>query len=757
MESINNNNSKPEIEKASADVQTEQGLYTPTQSADAFSVAEIEFGGNYKISKDKNRMTNLDYALKYLKKGWSIIPIAPRSKLPAIKSWTEYQTTPPTEQEVGLWFRENQNYGLALVCGKVSGVIVVDIDSGKGEVDKAGLELPPTLAQKTGSGGSHLIYKWREGLTGPKVGIRKGIDIRSDNSYIILAPSTHPNGNLYEWMIDDDEDITPAPAWLELAEQAEDKTDWEKFFSEQKKEGLRNMSASKVAGKILYDMPVNVWDTLGIITFKGWNKEYNKPPLSETELMTVWESIKKTHLKNNDIKEDDKIDKTDEEEIATIFKKNKTEATYLLAQHIVNKYSIVTIGEKDREMYIYKDGMYYPGAENLVIFPEIQKILGPLVTKNAKSETFHKIADATSHHRSVFTSVPLNLVPLKNGVYNIETGELMPHSPDYRFVYQFPITYNAEAKCPKTSEFMEEVLSPEQKTLMEEWIGYYFYRNYIFKKAIIFVGAGDTGKTTLLEVITYLLGRDNISSISLQKMSSDRFSAAHLYNKHGNLVDELSARDITDTGSFKVATGGGTVTGEYKFGNQFSFHNFSKFTFACNRIPDVNDMNDEAYFNRWIVVRFENQIKKIIPNFIDTLRTEEERSGLFNLAMKGLDRLLRQKRFSYFNNADDTKNEMMRSGSSIAMFASDMLIKEFGEQIDKETMYDAYIEYCHRNKLAAQTKEMLGRRIPDYVHYISDSMTEVIQPTGKYKKVRVWRNVKLKILPTEVDKIFDQM
>ena len=113
-----------------------------------------------------------------------------------------------------------------------------------------------------------------------------------------------------------------------------------------------------------------------------------------------------------------------------------------------------------------------------------------------------------------------------------------------------------------------------------------------------------------------------------------------MYEKHGNLVDELSARDITDTGTFKVATGGGSITGEYKFGNQFSFLNFSKFTFACNRIPDVNsDANDSAYFNRWIITRFENTITKKIPNFIATLTTEEERSGLFNLAMVGLKRL----------------------------------------------------------------------------------------------------------------------
>lgn len=486
----------------------------------------------------------------------------------------------------------------------------------------------------------------------------------------------------------------------------------------------------------LTTFPEKEWSTTVYPIFQEFNTKLDVK-LTEEELREVFDSV----VINFKDQRDETKRNSEEGQIQELFKKHKTEATYALAQYIVQKYHIVTIGEHEREMFIYRDGMYYPGAENLVIYPEIQRILGSQVTKSAKSETFHKIADATAMPRSIFTQADPRYIPLKNGVYDFETNTLLPHSPEYRFTYKFPIVYDAQAKCPKTWDFLCDILNPTQRDIVLEWIGYYFYRVYMFKKAIIFVGAGDTGKTTLLEVITHLLGRENISSISLQKMSSDKFSAAHLYEKHGNLVDELSARDITDTGAFKMATGGGTVVGEYKFGNQFAFHNFSKFTFACNRIPDVGDTNDEAYFNRWIVIRFENTIKKAIPNFIDTLRTEEERSGLFNLAMEGLHRLLHQKRFSYMNSAEDTKREMMRSGNSMSMFVQDMLIKDWSKTVTRDEMYDAYVEYCQRMKLAPQTKEMLGRRLPDYTNYISDGTAEISQPIGKPKKVRVWRNV----------------
>jgi putative DNA primase/helicase len=433
-----------------------------------------------------------------------------------------------------------------------------------------------------------------------------------------------------------------------------------------------------------------------------------------------------------------------EKELAEGFKKNKTEGTYALAQYITKRFNIITVGEKDPEMFVYQEGMYRAFAENEVIYPEIQRILQSQVTKSAKTETFHKISGMTFKPRSVFSSTPTNFIPLANGVYNFTTKELLPHSAEYKFKYQFPIQYDPEATCLKIEAFIDQILTPTQRTTVEEWIGYYFWRDYRFKKAMVFVGEGDTGKTTLLEVITYLLGRDNIASISLQKMTGDKFSAAHMYEKHGNLVDELSAKDISDTDAFKMATGNGSVTGEYKFGNQFSFRNFAKLTFACNRIPDMADNNDLAYFNRWIPIRFEKTIEKKIPNFADTLTAEEERSGLFNLAMKGLSRLLEQGHFSYSSNGDETKLEMMRSGSSIAMFASDMLERNDQSEVSKEDMYDAYIKYCQDKKLSTQTKDALGKKLSNYATYMSDGLIDGLNSKGKPDRVRGWRNVKIR-------------
>lgn len=432
-----------------------------------------------------------------------------------------------------------------------------------------------------------------------------------------------------------------------------------------------------------------------------------------------------------------------EHAIRESFIKNKTRGTFELAGYLVSSYSMITIGSKYRETYVYQDGIYSP-AENLVIFPEIQRILGDLVTSSASSETFKKIQNSTQQPDNTFQLAPVNFIPLTNGVYDINTKELLPHDPKYKFKYKLPVHYDSSATCPKTEAYLDQVLTAEQRLTVEEWIGYYFLRDYRFKKAIIFVGEGDTGKTTLLEVITHLLGVENLSSISLHKMTADKFAAAHLYEKHGNIVDELSAKDITDTGNFKIATGGGSISGEYKFGNQFSFLNFSKFTFACNKIPDVQDFDDEAYFNRWMVIRFEKTIEKKIPNFIQTLTTEEERSGLFNLAMRGLARLLENGKFTYASTAVDTKLEMMRNGSSIARFVKDMLIRDGEGELSNEAMYEAYENYCHNNALPVESLTMLSQKLPFYVNWIVRAQVHCMHD-GKPQYRRGWRNVSIKL------------
>lgn len=449
-----------------------------------------------------------------------------------------------------------------------------------------------------------------------------------------------------------------------------------------------------------------------------------------------------------DYKEESEIENSDsdQEEIdwRLEYDLDKKVTLYNLAKFLADKYNVKTIGSrKEREIYIYHNGVYILGNNYLRM--KIQEILEEIATTQVKNEVMEKIKDLSVCDRKEFV-VDRNYINLNNGILNIKTGELLVHDPKFMFLHKIAVDYKPEKQCSAIIKFLKELLNEEDLKVIQEWFGYVLYRSYFLKKALILVGERDTGKSTLLKLFDKLIGKDNISGISLQQLAGDKFATAHLYNKHINIYDDLSFSDINENGSFKIATGSGVMTGEYKFGENFQFENYSKLTFSCNKIPNVKDSNDEAYFSRWIVIQFNKKVEHPDKFLMDKLSIEDEISGLLNFSLEGLQRLITNQEFSYNKDPDEIKAEMLRSGSGIANFVYDTLEESPGEWISKDAMYSAFINYTREHNLPSETMNNLGKKITKYATYIVDSkqLGEELE-TGKKKQITGWRNVKLNI------------
>ena len=418
------------------------------------------------------------------------------------------------------------------------------------------------------------------------------------------------------------------------------------------------------------------------------------------------------------------------------FSNHSKETSYEIAKYLIKKFQVKTIGERIREIFIYKDGIYVLGLNNLK--SEIQEILEEFATQNNKNNIIEMIKDSTLANLKDF-NVDKNFINLNNGIFNIKVGKFIPHSPEYLFFTKIPVNYDANATCPVIEKFLDEILPEDYKKIILEWFGYCLFRNYFIKKAIIFVGEKDTGKSTLIKLFERFIGKENVSGISLQKMASDKFSSSNFYNKHINVYDDLSFYDINDNGSFKIATGGGIISGEKKFGEQFQFQNFSKLTFACNKIPDVKDTNDDAYFSRWIIIPFLAEITKVDKFLTDKMTTNEELSGLLNWALLSLGVIIKNQEFSYGKTPEEIKKEMLLSGSMVANFVKDCLEEETGAWVSKDDIYAECARYAKFNNLPIVDKKFLGRKLPNHSGYIIDG-TKVIDK----KQIQGWRNVKIK-------------
>lgn len=234
-------------------------------------------------------MTTLDWAIKYQRLGWSIIPVQPKAKLPAVE-WKLYQSIPATLEQIKTWFTSS-DYGIGLVTGKRSGVAVIDC-----EADDNWSDLSSPLISQTGTGGRHYFFKY-DGVVRNSVRLDgKPRDIRGEGGYVLLPPSIHPNGKPYLWIAKNISKIDQLPTFPESQAKRQEfrNLDWgevAKVF-----EGGRNDSAARVAGSILRRFPSDQWELIGWEALKAWNLKSCEPPLNEMELRTTWESIKQRQL-----------------------------------------------------------------------------------------------------------------------------------------------------------------------------------------------------------------------------------------------------------------------------------------------------------------------------------------------------------------------------------------------------------------------------------------------------------------------------
>lgn len=166
----------------------------------------------------------LDAALEYAAHGWPVFPL--RGKLPARpkdqggNGFKDATTDPDTVQRMWTTY-PRANIGIR--TGMKSGLAVLDIDPDHGgTVSLAKIEdergtLPGTVMQMTGSGGLHMLYKWRAGISIGTAIWGAGLDLRGEGGYIVAAPSIHPTTRRpYEWQNDWQAPLPDWPAQLPM-------------------------------------------------------------------------------------------------------------------------------------------------------------------------------------------------------------------------------------------------------------------------------------------------------------------------------------------------------------------------------------------------------------------------------------------------------------------------------------------------------------------------------------------------------------
>lgn len=393
-----------------------------------------------------------------------------------------------------------------------------------------------------------------------------------------------------------------------------------------------------------------------------------------------------------------------------------------LARYLIVEEHIIKIND---QLHIYKDGVYTSNIK------EIEKILLKYINNSVSSNRIEviKYLDILAENKHMDST---KFIILQNGILNIETKELLDYSPKYIIKNKISVNYNPSAYHELLDKTLNKICcnNHELRLLMEEMIGYTLFRRNELRKCFILTGNGKNGKSTLLDILKELLGKENISSVSLDELN-DRFKTFQLDGKLANIGDDISDKYIEDNSVFKKLVTGETVNVERKGRDPYDFENYSKLIFSCNNLPRINDLSDGLKSRLMFIpfnAKFSANDSDYDPFIKDKLVTNDSLEYLLKLGLDALNRTLYRKEFTRVKVVEDAWKEYERINNPILEFIEE-------HKIENESVNDVFRQYqvwCCENGLKAVSKSKFGSELKNR-SYNNDKRIRV-----DGKQVRIW-------------------
>jgi putative DNA primase/helicase len=463
------------------------------------------------------------------------------------------------------------------------------------------------------SRGRHFLFVndgIEKGGTGLQLACGLTADIKLGNKNAVECLKIYGEERFCEW---DSDTYDPLPAWLKPVN-----TDM-KLFGLSEGDG-RNET---LYGYILVLQHAAMLKGDIIRTLEIINQYIFKVPLSESEMQTICR---------------------DEAFQKPIFKEGKTFLHDKFALYLKNTNYIKRI---NGQLHIYKDGTYISGYRELEaamirIMPE---------SKDAQRREVLKYLEIICGDDT--KQADANLIAFANGVYNLTTRELQEFSPEIVVTNQIPWDYNPDAYAEICDHTLNKIACNDAdiRALLEEMIGYCFYRKNELSKAFICTGTKSNGKSTFLEMIQNVLGQGNYSALGLDELD-EKFSTFTMAGKLANIGDDISDEFLQgrSVALFKKLVSGNMIKGEIKNNPDiFFFKPTVKLIFSANDIPRMKDKTG-AVLRRLIIVPFNATFSKndedYDPYIIWKLKDRAVMEYLIKIGIDGLHRVIEQNAFT---------------------------------------------------------------------------------------------------------------
>jgi len=694
---------------------------------------------------------NINIPKRLKSNDFRFILLKEKEKIPIEKNW---QTTNNYMFDDPKIIKHEGNLGI--VCG-FGNLRVLDVDTKEFE-EEIKKEIPKTLVVETGSGGKHY-YFYSDYDVNHVLLDGKG-EFRANNYQIVIPNSIHPSGNKYKVVADNPIGKISADTLKSIlepylrpditqnnTETFKDKPKDESRSGREFRECIKLIGQEKTKEEVFKEMNV----------YAKWS---NSPPQYKELTYNKAKIYIEKKAKEKLAEKEKRINELPQPDVLMlIMSRQENEATELVVEKILKDNWIDSIKQdQTSEMWYYDKGIRKPNGESFI--KELsRKILEIAYTPQRFNKIKAKIeADTFIEAEEFFAKEQENKdeIPCLNGILNIRTRELTEFTPKKYFFNKINANYNPNAECPNIKRFFSEVLeNKEDIKVMFEIFGFSLDKKYFLQTAFMFLGGGENGKGVSNSLHRTFLGLGNYSSIPLNQLTADSFSCCELFGKLINIAGDISNTDLKDSGRFKELTSGtDSVSTKRKFMRDLSFVNYAKLIFSCNDLPRVYDFT-QGFWRRWVLLKFpyrflkqkeydliedKTRIKLADPNMIEKLTTEEELSGLLNMALDGLDRLKTNKQFSDTRTTEQTKDIWIRQSDSFTAYCMDCIIEDMDNYVSKKNLRKDFNKYCRKHNVKGTSDKNI-KAVLENIYGVVESRK--MMNDGNFD--RIWEGINFKL------------
>ena len=199
------------------------------------------------------------------------------------------------------------------------------------------------------------------------------------------------------------------------------------------------------------------------------------------------------------------------------------------------------------------------------------------------------------------------LIPVQNGVYNLQTKQLEPFDPSYIITSKIATAYKNNAVKPTfwdVDKWLSSLACGDEEvvTLLWQLMNEAINPNHTRQKIGILYGqSGNNGKGTFQTLLINLIGRKNVSTLKPTEFN-EKFKIAQLIGKVCNIGDDISDAYIDDISNLMSIATGDPITAEEKGKPAFSVYSKAFCLFSGNGLPRTR--NKDGWGRRILIIPF---------------------------------------------------------------------------------------------------------------------------------------------------------